>query len=118
MVVRPQQVVSALRAAVRNENVRRVELAWGAAIAAEWVHFVALGVFAYQHGGTSAVGVAGLVRLMPAAAVAPFAASSGPLEYPLGRILSKAWMRMLVIVGGADTGVTCWCAGTLVLREK
>jgi MFS family permease len=76
-VVRPHQVVSALGAAVRNENVRRVELAWGAAIAAEWAHFVALGVFAYQQGGTSAVGIAGLVRLLPAAAVAPFAASLG-----------------------------------------
>jgi MFS family permease len=76
-VVRPHQVVSALGAAIRNENVRRVELAWGAAIAAEWAHFVALGVFAYQQGGTSAVGIAGLVRLLPAAAVAPFAASLG-----------------------------------------
>jgi MFS family permease len=70
-------LVSALAAAFRNDNVRRVELAWGAAIAAEWAHFVALGVFAYEQGGTAAVGVAGLVRLLPAAAVAPFAASLG-----------------------------------------
>jgi MFS family permease len=76
-VARPLQVVSALGAAIRNENVRRVELAWGASIATEWAHFVALGVFAYQQGGTSAVGVAGLVRLLPAGAVAPFAASLG-----------------------------------------
>ena len=55
-------VLSALGAAIRNENVRRVELAWGAAIAAEWAHFVALGVFAYEQGGAAAVGVAGLVR--------------------------------------------------------
>ena len=26
---------------------RRAELAWGAAVSAEWAHFVALGVFAY-----------------------------------------------------------------------
>jgi MFS family permease len=71
------QVVSALGVAVRNDNVRRVELAWGAAIGAEWAHFVALGVFAYERGGTAAVGVAGLVRLLPAAALAPFAASLG-----------------------------------------
>jgi MFS family permease len=70
-------LVWALGAVIRNENVRRVELAWGAAIAAEWAHFVALGVFAYQEGGTAAVGIAGLVRLLPAAAVAPFAASLG-----------------------------------------
>jgi MFS family permease len=66
---------SAVVLAGRNENVRRVELAWGAAIAAEWAHFVGLGVFAYKTGGTSAVGLAGLVRLLPAAFVAPVAAS-------------------------------------------
>src|SRR5438552_4290031 len=76
-MVRPSQLVSTLAAAGRNENVRRVELAWGAAIAAEWAHFVALGVFAYNHGGTGAVGLAGLVRLLPAAVIAPFAASLG-----------------------------------------
>jgi MFS family permease len=76
-MVRPGQMLSTLAAAGRNENVRRVELSWGAAIAAEWAHFVALGVFAYNHGGTSAVGVAGLVRLLPAAVIAPFAASLG-----------------------------------------
>ena len=68
---------SALGAAVRNESIRRVELAWGAAIGAEWAHFVALGVFAYEQGGTSAVGIAGLVRLLPGAIVAPVAASFG-----------------------------------------
>jgi MFS family permease len=76
-VIRATQVLSALGAAVRNENVRRVELAWGAAIAAEWAHFVALGVFAYEEGGTAAVGIAGLVRLLPAGVLAPFAASLG-----------------------------------------
>lgn len=66
-----------LRAALRNENLRRVELAWGAAIAAEWVHFVAFGIYAYDEGGTVAVGVAGAVRMLPAAFLAPFAASLG-----------------------------------------
>src|SRR5688500_3835059 len=68
---------SALGAAARNASIRRVQLAWGAAIAAEWAHFVALGVFAYEHGGATAVGVAGLVRLLPAALLAPFAATLG-----------------------------------------
>ena len=76
-MARAAQVVSALGAVVRNENIRRVELAWGAAIGAEWAHFVALGVYAYEQGGASAVGLAGLVRLLPAAALAPFAASLG-----------------------------------------
>lgn len=88
-------VVSALAAAARNENLRRVELAWGAAIAAEWAHFVALGVFAYQRGGTSAVGVAGLVRLLPAAAVAPLAASLGD------RFRRERFLLALALAGSA-----------------
>jgi MFS family permease len=62
---------------MRNPGIRRVELAWGAAIAAEWAHFVALGVFAYHAGGTAAVGIAGLARLLPAALIAPFASTLG-----------------------------------------
>jgi hypothetical protein len=69
---RAAQAVGALRAVFRNENLRRVELAWGASIAAEWAHYVALGVFAYNEGGVAAVGIAGLVRMLPAALVAPF----------------------------------------------
>ena len=69
--------IAGLAGVVRNGNLRRSELAWGAAITAEWAHFVALGVFAYDVGGTVAVGIAGLVRLLPAALVAPFAASLG-----------------------------------------
>jgi MFS family permease len=66
-----------LREALRNENLRRVELAWGAAISAEWAHFVAFGIFAYNEGGTVGVGIAGVVRMLPAALAAPFAASLG-----------------------------------------
>ena len=92
-------MVSALVAAVRNENVRRVELAWGAAIAAEWAHFVALGVFAFEQGGAAAVGIAGLVRLAPAALIAPFAASLGD-RFPRERFL----LAMALIGSGALAG--------------
>jgi len=87
------RMVSALTGALRNENVRRVQLAWGAAIAAEWAHFVALGVFAYDHGGTRAVGIAGLVRLLPAALIAPFAASLGD------RFRRERFLLVLAVLG-------------------
>jgi len=76
-VTGPERLLAPLTAALRNDDVRRVELAWGAAIAAEWAHFVALGVYAYDAAGATGVGVAGLVRLLPAAIIAPFAASLG-----------------------------------------
>jgi MFS family permease len=88
------RLLSPLATAVRNENLRRVELAWGAAIAAEWAHFVGLGVFAYGEGGAAAVGVAGLVRLLPAAAVAPFAASLGD------RFRRERFLLAMALVGG------------------
>jgi MFS family permease len=98
-VILAAQAFSALGAAFRNTNLRRVELAWGAAIAAEWAHFVALGVFAYEVGGISAVGVAGLVRLLPAALLAPFAASLGD------RFRRERFLLAIALVGaGALVG--------------
>jgi MFS family permease len=87
--------LAGLAGVVRNGNLRRSELAWGAAITAEWAHFVALGVFAYDAGGTVAVGIAGLVRLLPAALVAPFAASLGD------RFRRERFLVAVAVVGSA-----------------
>jgi hypothetical protein len=88
-----KSLLAGLGIAVRNKGIRQVQLAWGAGIAAEWAHFVALGVFAYQHGGTSAVGAAGLVRLTPAALLAPFAASLGD------RFRPERFLRAMMLLG-------------------
>jgi MFS family permease len=95
---RPWQAVSVLAALARNGNLRRVELAWGASIAAEWTHFVALGVFAYTAGGASAVGIAGLVRMLPAAFVAPFAATLGD------RFRRERFLVVVSLAGAAALG--------------
>jgi len=87
--------VAALGIIARNAEIRRAELAWGAAIVAEWSHFVALGVFAYEQGGTSAVGLAGLIRLLPAAILTPVASSLGD-RYRRERLLLA-----LSLLGGA-----------------
>jgi MFS family permease len=111
LVRRLGPIISALGTAVRNKDVRRVQLAWGAAITAEWAHFVALGVFAYEQGGTSAVGVAGLVRLLPAAVLAPFAASLGD-RFRRERFLLA---MMLVGSGGLAASAAAAFAGERVL---
>lgn len=84
----------------RNPDVRRIELAWGTAITAEWAYFVALGVFAYDVGGASAVGLAGLVRLLPAGVVAPSAASLGD-RMPRERLLLGAALLGVVALAGS-----------------
>jgi len=97
-MAQPAQAVSALAALARNGNLRRVELAWGASITAEWIHFVALGVFAYHAGGTTAVGIAGLVRMLPTAIVAPFAATLGD------RFRRERFLAGIALVGAAALG--------------
>jgi MFS family permease len=88
-------VLAGLVTVLRNGNLRSLELAWGAAITAEWAHFVALGVFAYEANGTVGVGVAGLVRMLPAAFVAPFAASLGD------RFRRERFLVSIALVGAA-----------------
>jgi MFS family permease len=98
---RVRVLAASLLTAARNPQIRTVELAWAGAIAAEWAHFVALGIYAYGHGGASAVGVAGLVRLLPAAVVAPFAASFGD-RFPRERfILVTTLIGALALVASA-----------------
>ena len=96
-MLRPGRILASLGTVARNESIRRVELAWGAAVAAEWAHFVALGVFAFEAGGAGAVGIAGLARLLPAAIAAPVAASLGD-RFPRERfllVLSLVWAAAL-----------------------
>jgi MFS family permease len=60
---------------LRTPNIRRLELAYAGSTTSEWAFVVALGVFAYEHGGAGAVGVLGLVRMLPAAFATPFTAA-------------------------------------------
>jgi MFS family permease len=97
---RSAQAVAALRAVFRNRDLRRVELAWGASIATEWAHYVALGVFAYEQGGPTAVGIAGLIRMLPAALLAPFAATFGD------RFRRERFLVAIALVGAAALGAS------------
>jgi MFS family permease len=58
-----------------NSNLRRAQLSFLGAWTAEWAFTVALGIVAYRDGGATAVGLVGLLRMVPSAVVAPFAAT-------------------------------------------
>ena len=64
----------AFRAVFANPNLRRVELAWAGSETGKWMYVVAVGVFAYNEGGAGAVALVALIRVIPAAIIAPFAA--------------------------------------------
>ena len=65
----------ALGAVLSSPPLRRLQLAWAGSILGDWAYLVALGVYAYDQGGASAVGLVGLIRLIPGALIAPFSAS-------------------------------------------
>ena len=76
-----QQLRESLRALAdvfRNPGLRRLQLAWVGSVTGEWAYVVALAVYAYEAGGATAVGLVALLRFLPAAAVAPFAAVLAP----------------------------------------
>ena len=57
---------------VRNDNVRRLELAWTASNLSNRASAIAIAVYAYDTGGASAVGIVWFVRLTVAAAASPW----------------------------------------------
>jgi MFS family permease len=76
----------ALREVLHNRSLRRLELAWAGSIIGSWAYAVALAVYAYRHGGASAVGFVALIRWLPAAAASPLAAVLGD-RYPRVRVM-------------------------------
>ena len=75
-----------MREVYRNPALRRLELAWVGSIIGSWAYAIALVVYAYRHGGASAVGLVGLIRWLPAAVASPFSAILGD-RYPRVRVM-------------------------------
>ena len=69
-----RESAAAFRGVFANPSLRRLQLAWAAVIVGHWAYLVAVSVFAYNVGGAGAVGLVIVIRTVPAALVAPFAA--------------------------------------------
>ena len=69
-----QAAAGAFASNATNSNLRRAQLSFFGAWTAEWAFTVALGIVAYRDGGATAVGLVGLLRMVPSAVVAPLAA--------------------------------------------
>jgi len=68
---RLSQAAGAFTSNWRNPNLRRAQLSFLGAWTAEWAFTVALGIVAYRDGGAAAVGLVGLLRMVPSAILAP-----------------------------------------------
>jgi MFS family permease len=87
--------LDALSAVFRNPDLRRVEGAWAASNIGGWAYGVAAGVYAFEQGGATAVGVVSAIRLGMTAATAPF------LSLLADRLRRKAVLIGSDIVRGA-----------------
>lgn len=67
----------ALRAAVRDPSLRRVLVAFFLFTAQEYAVWVAITIYAFDHGGAAAAGAVLVAQLVPSALIAPFAATFG-----------------------------------------
>jgi MFS family permease len=108
----PVRSLDAFRSVFRNPSLRRVQLAWAGSNLGTWGYGVALAVYAYGHGGATAVGVVGLIRLIPAAIAAPFMGALGD-RHPRRLVMSLSDLGRVVVVGAG--AVVIWAHGAAIL---
>jgi MFS family permease len=108
-----------------NPNLRRVELSWAGTVCAYWIFIVALSLYAYERGGASAVGLVGLLRVLPSLIATPFGALLGD-RFPRERVVVAINVaRSVTIAGaalaafaGAPAGVVYALAGLMGLLQS
>src|SRR4051794_12682845 len=90
-----------LREALATADLRRLQIAWAAAAVGGWAFMVALAIHAYAVGGAAAVGLAALVRMVPAGLAAPLMGHAAD-RFPRRDVLLAATIaRALLLVGAA-----------------
>jgi len=72
---RLRAVREAFASNMRSRDLRRAQLAFGAAWTSEWTLTVGLGIVAFRSGGAEAVGLVALIRLIPGALAGPLLAT-------------------------------------------
>ena len=88
---------AAFREVARNSDIRRVEIAWTAFVAANGCLAIALLVVAYEGGGAIGVAALGVVQMLPSAVTAPIATGLGS-RYRRDRILTTTYIAATVAV--------------------
>lgn len=88
----------------RNQDLRRAQLSFLGAWTAEWAFTVALGIVAYRDGGAAAVGLVGLLRMLPSAILAPL----------LSPIADRGRRERVLILVSVVRGLATAAAGVVV----
>jgi len=107
------QAASVFGTVLRSRPLRRIEAAFAGFSVAELASWVAILVFAFQHGGATEAGELAVVQLAPSAVVAPLAAAWGD-RYRRDRYLRYGYVLQAGAMGA--TGVLmAWHAPVLAV---
>src|SRR6266487_2054802 len=93
-----------LRSVFANPGLRRVELAFAGSIVGDWAYAVAVAVYAFEHGGPTAVGLLGVARYLSLAIVTPLTSALAD-RYP---------RRLVMIASDATRAVLVFAAAALI----
>ncbi len=93
--------LGALRAVFRNPDLRRLELAWAASSIGAWAYGVAVAVYAFHHGGATAVGAVAAIRMVLTALAAPFLAVLADRRSRKAVMIVCDLVRVAVLAGAA-----------------
>lgn len=104
--------MGSLAEAFRVPNLRRLEIAWSLSVTADWISTLALAVYAFAVGGALAVGVLGLIRMVPSGLAAPFMALPGD-RYPRERVMTVVEVARALLIAGAAVAV--WLSWSTVI---
>jgi MFS family permease len=90
-----------LASVFRNPGLRRLELAFTGSIVGDWAYAVAVALYAFEHGGATAVGVLGVIRYVSLAVVTPITSTFGD-RYPRRLVMiSSDTIRAVLVLAAA-----------------
>jgi MFS family permease len=113
-----------LGAVFANADLARLVIAWGGMTFMTWAFAIALGVYAFEQGGATAVGIAALVRLLPGALASPFAGLLGDrhsrsvvLTLSAGVSAAAIGLAAVAVANGAPDWVVYAFAGVFTVAS-
>jgi Cyclic nucleotide-binding domain/Major Facilitator Superfamily len=98
---RLQAAARAFALTARRPALRRAQLSFGAMWASEWAALVAVSIVAFRDGGAGVVAIVAVARMVPAALVAPFAATIADRHRRDRVLMGVGLVRALALTGAA-----------------